>query len=155
MDASIVRVLIVDDYAPWRRFVALALTARPEIKIVGEGENGLTAIQTATELQPDVVTLDIGLPDIAGIEVARQIKILAPQTKIIFLTENCSPEIVTAALSTSAVGYVVKSHAASDLLSAMDAVLLDHFFISPKATEALPTDSWSYSRRLHDPLSWI
>jgi DNA-binding NarL/FixJ family response regulator len=120
---STVRVLIVDDYAPWRRFVALALAGRPEIKIVGEAENGLTAIQKVTELQPDIVTLDIGLPDIVGIEVARQIKVLAPEAKIIFLSENSSEDIVKSALSTGAFAYVLKSRAASDLLRAVEAVL--------------------------------
>ncbi|HLK09650.1 MAG TPA: response regulator transcription factor, partial [Candidatus Angelobacter sp.] len=93
----------------------------------------LTAIQKVVELEPDVVVLDIGLPDISGIQVAKQILELAPKTRILFLTENTAPEIVQAALLTGAQGYVVKSFAARELMPAMEALLLDCFFVSAAA----------------------
>lgn len=144
---SNVGVLIVDDFAPWRRFVALALSVIPGIRIVGEAENGSMAIQKITELQPDIAILDIGLPDIAGIEVALRSKTLSPKTKVVFLSEHCSQDIVQGALDTGAFGYVVKSQAAGDLIPAIVSVLAEDHFISHKATESLPADSRSLGRR--------
>lgn len=138
---SAVRVLIVDDFDPWRHFIVLALAVRPEIQIVGEAKDGSTAIQSAQEHHPDLVILDIGLPDIDGLQVARQINLLSPKTKIIFLTEAYRQEIVVAALSTGACGYVLKSDAARDLLPALQAVLLGNRFISPKAAESLSSEN--------------
>src|SRR5689334_8418298 len=128
-----IRTLVVDDYAPWLHFVSLALAVNPEIQIVGEAQDGLTAIQKAAELKPDLVILDIGLPDMSGIQVARQLLQVAPKTRILFLTENTSRDIVRDALLTGAQGYVVKSFAAKDLVPAVDAVLLDCHFVSAAA----------------------
>lgn len=130
---STVKVLVVDDYAPWMHFVSVALALKPEIKIVGEAQDGLTAIQKVVELQPDLVVLDIGLPDISGIKVAEQILELAPKVRILFLTEHTAPEVVRAALLTGAQGYVVKSFAARELMPALEALLLDCYFVSAAA----------------------
>src|SRR5579872_7215617 len=96
-------------------FVSAALALIPEIKIVGEAQDGLTAIQKMVELKPDVVVLDIGLPDMNGIQVAKRLMELSPKVRILFLTENTAPEIVRDALLTGAQGYVVKSSAAREL----------------------------------------
>jgi DNA-binding NarL/FixJ family response regulator len=93
----------------------------------------LTAIQKVVELEPDVVVLYIGLPDISGIQVAKQILELAPNVRTLFLTENTTPEVVRAALLTGAQGYVVKSFAARELVPALDALLLDCYFVSAAA----------------------
>jgi DNA-binding NarL/FixJ family response regulator len=130
---STVKVLVVDDYAPWMHFVSVALALKPEIKIVGEAQDGLTAIQKVVELQPDLVVLDIGLPDMNGIQVAKRIMELAPKIRILFLTENTAPEVVSAALLTGAQGYVVKSFAARELMPALEALLLDCYFVSAAA----------------------
>lgn len=130
-----VRVLIVDDFDLWRHFTVLALAVRPDIQIVGEAETGSKAVEKAMEHQPDLVILDIGLPDMNGFLVARQIRMLSPTTVIIFLTETYGRDMVAAALSTGALGYVLKSEAANDLLPAVDAALLGKRFISQKAAE--------------------
>ena len=126
-------VLIVDDHEQWRRYVVLTLGIKQEIEIVGEAADGITAIQKAKEHQPDLVILDMGLPDLSGIEVARQISLLSPKTKIVFLTMHDSPEVIAAALSTGANGYVLKSRAGSDLLPAIEAALAGNRFISQMA----------------------
>src|SRR5207249_8022588 len=77
------RILLVDDFEPFRRFVRMALRARPEFRIVGEAVDGLEAIQKAKELQPDLVLLDIGLPKLNGMAAAEQIRILAPDAKLL------------------------------------------------------------------------
>lgn len=144
-----VRVLVVDDYAPWMHFITVALALKPEIKVVGEAQDGLTAIQKVVELKPDLVVLDIGLPDMSGIQVARRILELAPTVRILFLTENTTPEVVRAALLTGAQGYVVKSFAARELLPALEALLLDCYFVSAAAAIPKVEDGASF-RRLSD-----
>jgi len=125
-----VRALIVDDYAPWRRFTATSLALKQEIVIVDEAKDGLTGIQKAIEFQPDLVVLDMYLPDLSGIEIARKILESVPKAKILFLTEEASQDVIRHALSTGAQGYVVKSRAARDLLPAVESLLLGKTFVS-------------------------
>lgn len=141
-----VRVLVVDDYAPWMNFVSAALETIPQFQVVGEAKDGLTALQKVVELNPDLVVLDIGLPDISGISVAQQIRDMAPNIRILFLSENTAPNIVRAALCTGAQGYVVKSSAARELLPALDALLLDCYFVSAAANHFGPGDGPLFSR---------
>jgi DNA-binding NarL/FixJ family response regulator len=143
---SLVKVLVVDDYAPWLHFVSLALAVKPEIQVVGEAPTGLTALQKVVELNPDLVVLDIGLPDISGIRVAQQIRDMSPNIRILFLSENTCREVVRAALCTGAQGYVVKSSAGRELLPALDAVLLDCYFVSAAANHFGPGDGPLFSR---------
>jgi len=128
--AKSVRVLVVDDYEAWRRFVCSTLQKRLELQVICEVSDGLEAVQRAKELQPDLVLLDIGLPTLNGIEAARQIRQLSPSSKILFLSENQSSDIVEEAICTGAGGYVVKSDAARSLLPAVEAVLQGQQFVS-------------------------
>jgi DNA-binding NarL/FixJ family response regulator len=125
------RVLVVDDYLPWRQFVCRALLARPTWQVIGQVSDGLEAVQKAQDLQPDLIVLDIGLPTINGIEAARRMRTAAPDSKILFLSENSSVEIAEEAFRTGAAGYVVKSTAAQELLPALDAVLRGDRFVGP------------------------
>ena len=126
-----VRVLVVDDYEPWRRFVCLTLQVNQQLRVISEAADGPEAVQRARELHPDLVLLDIGLPTLNGIMVARRIRELSPKTLILFLSENRSFDIAEEALRAGASGYVVKSSAASDLLPAVEAVLQGKRFVSP------------------------
>jgi DNA-binding NarL/FixJ family response regulator len=127
---SIVRILVVDDYEPWRRFVASTLQKRPELQIAGEAADGIEAVQKAKELQPDVIVLDIGLPKLNGIKAAWEIRECSPKTRILFFTENRSADVAEEAMNTGAEGYVVKSSAADELLPAVEAVLQGKRFVS-------------------------
>jgi DNA-binding NarL/FixJ family response regulator len=127
-----VRVLVVDDYAPWCQFVTSTLRKHPEFIIVGEASDGLAAVSKAQELQPDLVLLDIGLPKLNGIEAARQIRKLASSSKILFITENNSRVIAEEALRTGASGYILKSDAARELMPAIRAVLQGKQFVSAR-----------------------
>jgi DNA-binding NarL/FixJ family response regulator len=127
---SSVRVLVVDDYEPFRRFVCSTLRTRPELQVIGEASDGLEAVQKAEELQPDLIVLDIGLPTLNGIEAARRIRKLCPESKILFISQESSADVVQEALSLGALGYVVKAHAGSDLLTAVEAVCQGRQFVS-------------------------
>lgn len=124
------RILLVDDFGPWRHFVSTTLQNQPELQVVGEATDGLEAVQRAKELQPELILLDIGLPLLNGIEAARRIREVSSASKILFVSEDRSPDIAEAALSTGAGGYLVKSDAARELLPAIKAVLQDTRFIS-------------------------
>jgi DNA-binding NarL/FixJ family response regulator len=121
---------VVDDYEPFRRFERLTLLAYEELHIVGECSDGNEAIQKAEELKPDLILLDISLPTLNGIEAARHIRQVSPDSKILFVSENRSPDIAEEALGTGAGGYVLKSDAATELLPAIKAVLEGKRFIS-------------------------
>src|SRR5437762_6759884 len=129
LSATITRILVVDDFEPWRRFIWSGVSNQPNLQIVAEASDGLEALQKAEQLQPDLILLDIGLPGLNGIEAARRIRRLSPNSKIIFISENRSPEIATEALSAGGSGYVVKSDAGRELLPAIEAVIQNKQFL--------------------------
>lgn len=91
--------------------------------MVGEASDGLEAVHKSEELQPDLIVLDLGLPTLNGIEAARRIRQLSPRSKILFLSQESSTDVVREALGSGAQGYLVKTQAGSELLPAVDAVL--------------------------------
>jgi DNA-binding NarL/FixJ family response regulator len=97
--------------------------------VVDSASNGLEAVRKAVELKPDLILLDIGLPGLSGIEAARQIRKLAPESKIIFLTQETSTDFVQVALSLGAQGYVRKTSAECHLLAAVEAVISGKQFV--------------------------
>ena len=99
------------------------------MQVIGVASDGLEAVQKAEELQPDLILLDIGLPSLNGIEVARQIRKLSPKSKILFVSQESSADVVQGALGTGAQGYVVKSDAGSELLEGVNAVLRGEQFV--------------------------
>lgn len=143
---SSVRVLIVEDFAPSRQLVCSTLKKRPELQIVCEVSDGFEAVQKADELQPDLILMDVGLPTLNGIEAARRIRKLSPESKILFVSQESSADVVQEAFRLGALGYVVKTRVAGDLLPAVEAVrqgrqfvssgLLDHHFIEATDVQA-------------------
>jgi DNA-binding NarL/FixJ family response regulator len=126
---SSVRVLVVEDFLPFRQFICSTLGKRQDLQVICEVSDGLEKVQKAEELQPDLVLLDIGLPKLNGIEAARRIRKLAPESKIIFLSQESDADVVQEALSSGALGYVVKTRAASELLAAAEAVIAEKQFV--------------------------
>jgi DNA-binding NarL/FixJ family response regulator len=127
---SSISVLVVEDFAAFRQFVTATLASMSELQVIGEASDGLEAVQKAQELQPDLILLDIGLPSLNGIEAARRIRKIAPCSKIIFVTQESSADVVQAAVDLGTLGYVVKANAGRDLVAAIEAVLLGNTFIS-------------------------
>jgi DNA-binding NarL/FixJ family response regulator len=128
---SSIRVLVVEDFAPFRQFISSTL-GQNGWRIIAEVSDGLEAVRRAAELKPDLVLLDIGLPGQNGIEAARQIRKVAPDSKIIFMSQETSADVIQEALSLGAWGYVLKARAGSDLLAAIEAVTLGKRFVSRK-----------------------
>ena len=122
-NGAVARVLIVEDFPDFRRFIRSTLGERLDLRVIAEVSDGLEAVQKAAELKPDLILLDIGLPTMNGIEAARQIRELSPESKIVFLSQESSADVVEEALSTGAWGYVVKTKAATELLAIVDAVI--------------------------------
>ena len=125
-----IRVLVVEDFAPFRQLICKTLANRPHLQVIGEVSDGLEAVQRALELKPDLILLVIGLPSLGGIEAARQIRKLSPGSKIIFLSQESSPDVVQEAVSLDTCSYVLKTKAGSDLFAAVDAVLDGVRFVS-------------------------
>ena len=144
------RILVVEDHPPFRRLICAALQRRAEFQTI-EAADGLEGVQKAEELQPDVILLDINLPKLHGFEVAQQIPRLAPHARLLFMSQESSPEIVRKALSLGAHGYVHKLSAATDLLPAIDAVLDGQRFVSQQC-RVYRTDRCSRSTSSRDSL---
>jgi DNA-binding NarL/FixJ family response regulator len=124
------RVMLVEDFEPFRTFVCSVLQRKPQLEIIAEASDGLEAVQKAEELRPDLILLDIGLPTLNGIGAARQIRKVAPDSTILFLSQETSLDLVQEAISLGALGYVVKIKASSELLIAIETVLQGKRFIS-------------------------
>jgi len=125
------KTLVVDDGEGFRRFLCATLMETTECEIVGEASDGLQAVNQAEKLQPDLILLDLGLPTLNGIQAARRIRQLSPNAKILFVSQNSSPEIAQGALNVGAHGYLVKSDM-TELTSAISTVLAGVQFISSR-----------------------
>ena len=116
MKSEATRVLIVDDHMMVREGIMSFLEQFEDIRVVGEAENGLEAVALSVSLAPDVVLMDLVMPEMDGIEATRRIKAAAPRTRVLALTSFCTDELVFSALLAGAVGYVLKDSDPSDLV---------------------------------------
>lgn len=136
MRASTIRVLVVDDFEPWRRWVCSAIQKKARFCVIGEACDGLEAIRKAEQLQPDLVLLDIGLPNVNGLETAHLIHQTVPATKILFASAMNDPDVVRTALMNGASGYILKSEAQAELFLAIDVVLRGDRFLSARLSRS-------------------
>jgi len=124
-----VRILVADDFEMWREYISSALLKEPSFEIICAVVDGRQAVLMAEQHQPTIALLDIGLPHLCGIDAARSIQALAPNTRIVFLSGQQDTEIIQAALQVGS-GYVLKSDAASDLIPAIHSVAKGETFVS-------------------------
>ena len=143
---SSIRILIADDFKDWRDQVRILFQAQPQWQIVAEASDGSEAVHKAEELKPDLIVLDISLPNLNGIEAARRIRGVSPNSRIVFLSQNDDPDIVRAAL-TMAQGYVYKTDFRRDFRSAIQAVLQGQQFVSSSLKGCGYTDSTGQNAR--------
>src|SRR5215470_2816668 len=127
---SQVRTLLVDDHGGWRQRIRSILEGQPEFQVIDEALDGLEAVQKAEQLKPDLILFDIGLPRLNGIEAEKRLSQLLPHAKVLFVTQNHDADIVSAALSKGALGYVLKADAERELLPAIRGVLGGGKFVS-------------------------
>jgi DNA-binding NarL/FixJ family response regulator len=145
---SSVRILVVDDYEPFRRFIWSTIEQGVGLQVIGEASDGLEAVQKSEGLQPDLIILDLGLPKLNGLEAARQIRELSPASKILIVSQESSPDIAHEAFDTGVLGYVVKAYAGRELLPAVESVRRGRQFVSTGLLTSL-NDAQGHGRFEH------
>jgi DNA-binding NarL/FixJ family response regulator len=135
------RILVVEDHEQFRRYLCSTIEQWAKFRVIEQASDGLEAVLKVEELQPDLILLDVGLPELNGIEAARRIRELLPDCKILFLSQESDAAIVQEALSLGS-GYVVKVSAGRELLTAVEAVLQGDQFVSSDLAERDPSSRW-------------
>jgi DNA-binding NarL/FixJ family response regulator len=135
-----IRVLLADDHDILRDGLKALLEMAGDIRVVGEARTGREAVAETERLRPDVVLMDITMPELDGVEATRRIRQMAPEVRVLFLTMHEAEEYFFRALRAGAAGYVIKRTAAADLLAAVRAVARGESFLSPSVAHALVTD---------------
>lgn len=144
---SVIHILLAEDHAVMRTGLRLVLERQPDFRVVGEASDGREAVALAQQQKPDVIIMDIGMPNLNGIEAARQVTTSLPQTCVVILSMHSDEAYVLRALKAGARGYLLKESAESDLISAIRAVHNGKAFFSPAVSRMLVED---YIRQLQD-----
>jgi two-component system, NarL family, response regulator NreC len=147
-----IRVLLADDHAVVRQGFKMILSAQADMEIIGEAGNGREAVQLATELQPDVVVMDVAMPELNGIEATRRLATASPRTRVVALSMHKDSVYVREILRAGARGYLLKDSPAPDLISAVRAVAAGEGFLSPAVSNAVLDD---YRKHVTDPIDLL
>jgi DNA-binding NarL/FixJ family response regulator len=135
------RILLVDDHALVREGLRALLTSNAETEVIGEASTGREALELARNLDPDVILMDVGMPDLNGFEATRQMKSTAPGARVIALSTHSDKRYVLAMLEAGARGYIVKSAAGEELVRAIETVNRNQIYLSP-AIAGVVVDSY-------------
>jgi len=132
-----VRILVVDDHDIIRRGLKQLLTSRQDWEVCGEAKTGWEAVALAKQLQPDIVVMDVSMPELDGLEAARKINKLFPKMGILILTLHFSDQLVRDIVAAGARAYILKSDAARDLVVGVEALANQQTFFTPRAADVL------------------
>ncbi len=147
-----IRILLADDHVMVRQGFRMILAAQPDMEIVGEAGNGREALELAEKLQPDVVVMDVAMPELNGIEATRRLAASSPRTRVLALSMYKDSVYVREILRAGARGYLLKDAIDRDLLAAVRAVASGEGYLSPAVSEAVLSD---YRRHVSDPLDLL
>jgi len=144
-----IRILLTDDHTLFRQGIRTLLSAESDLEIVGEAANGAEAVEKVTELRPDLVLMDIGMPGLSSFEATRQIKKIRPDAKILFLTMYDDEDYLVQCMEVGASGYVLKDSPAQQLLAAIRDVYRGGSYLSPRMLSQLVDDFRSRIKSAH------
>jgi two-component system response regulator NreC len=147
-----IRILLADDHAVVRQGFKMILGAQTDMEIVGEAGNGRDATQLAEELRPDVIVMDVAMPELNGIEATRRLAASVPHTRVIALSMHKDSVYVREMLRAGARGYLLKDAPAGDLISAVRAVASGESYLSPAVSNAVLDD---YRRHVTNPIDLL
>ena len=135
------RILVVDDHETVRHGICSLLRAEPDFDVICEGADGIEAVSRAEELQPDVIVLDISMPGMNGLEAAQRIRKVSPPSRIVFLSQHETTQIITEVFRIGGYGYVAKSDAAHDLVSAVRSASQGKRYVNRRFADQFPEAS--------------
>ncbi len=147
-----IRILLADDHVLVRQGFKMILSAQPDMQIVGEAANGREAVEAAEKLQPDIVLMDVTMPELNGIEATRRLATASPRTRVLALSMHKDAVYVREILRAGARGYLLKDSADADLIAAVRSVAKGEGYLSPSVSDAVLTD---YRRHVTDPLDLL
>src|SRR5579872_907977 len=147
-----IRVLLADDHAMVRKGFRLILEAQPDMEIVGEAGNGREAVELSQSLKPDVVVMDVAMPELNGIEATRRLATSSPHTRVLALSMHKDSVYVREILRAGARGYLLKDSVAADLINAVRAVAQGEGYISPAVSNAVLDD---YRKHVTNPIDLL
>lgn len=146
------RVLLADDHSVVRSGFRMLLSAQPDLEVVGEASNGREAIQLAASLQPDVIVMDVTMPELNGIEATRRVAQDVPKARVIALSMHKDAVYVREILRAGARGYLLKDSEEADLIAAVRAVARGDGYLSPGVSDAVLSD---YRKHVTDPIDLL
>ena len=147
-----IRVFLADDHTMVRQGFRLILSSQPDIEIVGEAGNGRQAVELAEKLHPDVIVMDVAMPELNGIEATRRLAASSPRSRVLALSMHKDSVYVREILRAGARGYLLKDSIDSDLVNAVRAVARGDGYLSPGVSDAVLSD---YRRHVTDPLDLL
>ena len=147
-----IRILLADDHAVVRQGFKMILSAQPDMEIVGEAGNGREAVELAEQLRPDVVVMDVAMPELNGIEATRRVSSAHPHTRVLALSMHKDSVYVREILRAGARGYLLKDSGAGDLVSAVHALARGEGYLSPAVSDAVLDD---YRKHVTNPIDLL
>jgi len=147
-----IRILLADDHAVVRQGFKMILDAQPDMEIVGEAANGRQAVDLAEQLRPDVVVMDVAMPELNGIEATRRLASSVPHVRVVALSMHKDSVYVREILRAGARGYLLKDSGAADLVAAIHAVASGESYLSPSVSNAVLDD---YRRHATNPIDLL